>query len=459
MTGAALAVYALFLLFLVWRLCRRRVDDESDYLLAGRSLTLPAFVASTVSSWYGGILGVGEYSYNYGLSNWLVFGVPYYLYALVFALFLAARARRSPAQTIPDQLRARYGPAVALTGSIVLFVMTAPAAYILALGVILSQLTGLPLLPALVAGALFSLVEIYRGGMRGVILTDKVQFVLMFLGFALLLPAAVVKLGGFGWLAAHLPPGHLSATGGQGLQAILVWYFIASATLVEPVFYQRCFAAKDEATARRGLLIAIGFWMLFDFLTTFCGLYARAALPALAAAGGPGAQAAYPLLAEQLLPPVAQALFTVGMLATVMSTIDSYGFLAAITFGRDILWRLRGGRGSSTRYSRLGMLVTTVFSVALALWRESIVGLWHDLGSIGTPALLFPLALSFRARRAAPAWILAAMLAGGGVSLIWVIAEAVTGVYPLGIRPIFPGLALSGLLAAIAARRGAARSG
>jgi SSS family solute:Na+ symporter len=458
-TGAALAVYALFLLFLVWRLCRRRVEDESDYLLAGRSLTLPAFVASTVSSWYGGILGVGEYSYNYGLSNWLVFGVPYYLYALIFALFLAARARRSPAQTIPDQLRARYGPGVALTGSIVLFVMTAPAAYILALGVILSQLTGLPLLPALVAGALFSLVEIYRGGMRGVILTDKVQFVLMFLGFALLLPAAVVKLGGFGWLAAHLPPGHLSATGGQGLQAILVWYFIASATLVEPVFYQRCFAAKDAATARRGLLIAIGFWMLFDFLTTFCGLYARAALPDLAAAGGPGAQAAYSVLAAQLLPPVAQALFTVGMLATVMSTIDSYGFVAAITFGRDILWRLRGERGSATRYTRLGMLVTTVFSVGLALWRESIVGLWHDLGSIGTPALLFPLALSFRARRAAPAWILAAMLAGGGVSLAWVIAEAVTGVYPLGIRPIFPGLVLSGLLAAIAARRGAATSG
>ena len=453
MTGAAIAVYALFLVFVVARYFQPRVDDEGDYLLAGRSLTLPAFVASTVSSWYGGILGVGEYSYNYGLANWLVFGVPYYLYALVFALFLAGRARRSPALTIPDQLRARYGPAVALTGSIVVFVMTAPAAYMLALGVIISQLTGLPLLPALLAGTLFSLVEIYRGGMRGVIFTDKVQFVLMFLGFGLLLSTAMVKLGGLGWLAAQLPPGHLSATGGQGLQAVLVWYFIASATLVEPVFYQRCFAAKDEATARRGLLIAIGFWMLFDFLTTFCGLYARAALPELAAAGGPGAEAAYPLLAQQLLPPVAQALFTVGMLATVMSTIDSYAFLAAITFGRDILWRLRGERGNATRYSRLGMLVTAVFSVGLALWRESIVGLWHDLGSIGTPALLFPLALSFRARTAAPGWILAAMLAGGGVSLSWVIVEAVTGVYPLGIRPIFPGLVLSGLLTAIALRR------
>ena len=84
----------------------------------------------------------------------------------------------------------------------------------------------------------------------------------------------------------------------------------------------------------------------------------------------------------------------VGLLATIMSTVDSYGFLAAVTFGRDILWRARGSRGDSNRYSRLGIWVTGLVSIALALWRESIVGLWHDLGSIGTPALLFPLALS-----------------------------------------------------------------
>jgi len=454
-TGAALAVYALFLAFVVGRYFRPRVEDESDYLLAGRTLTLPAFVASTVSSWYGGVLGVAEYSYRFGLANWVVFGVPYYLYALVFALFLAGRARRSPALTIPDQLRARYGPAVALTGSVVLFVMTAPAAYVLALGVILGQLTGLPLLPALLVGAALTLIEIYRGGMRGVIFTDKVQFALMFLGFGLLVPAAMQHYGGPGWLAARLPAGHLSLTGGQGLQAVLVWYFIASATLVEPVFYQRCFAAKDERTARRGLLVSIGFWLLFDCLTTLSGLYARAALPGLDAPGGPGAGAAYSALASEVLPPVAQALFTVGLLATVMSTIDSYAFVAAVTCGRDICWRLAGSRGSATRYSRFGMLVTAGASLGLALWRESIVGLWHDLGSIGTPVLLFPLALSFRACPPRAGWILAAMLAGGGISLAWVIVQAATGGYPLGLRPIFPGLALSGLLSAIALRRGA----
>jgi len=210
-----LIVYAAFLVYVVWRLFRPVAGGEEEYLLAGRSLTLPAFVATTVSTWYGGILGVGEYSYTYGLSNWVVFGVPYYLYALIFALFLARRARRAAAITIPDQLRTRYGPAAALTGSVVLFVMTAPAAYLLSLGILLGQITGLPLWPAVFLGTAFSVAYIFRGGLRADVLTDKVQFVLMFLGFLILLPAAYAKLGDFAWLFSHVPAEHLSLTGGR----------------------------------------------------------------------------------------------------------------------------------------------------------------------------------------------------------------------------------------------------
>jgi solute:Na+ symporter, SSS family len=445
-----IGIYTLFLIYVLWRLFRPRTEGEGEYLLAGRTLTLPAFVATTVSSWYGGILGVGEYSYTYGLSNWLVFGVPYYLYALIFALFLAKRARRSQVMTVPDQLRKNYGPTVAILGSVVLFLMTAPAAYVLALGTLLRHLTGMPLTVAVVTGTFFSLIYVYRGGLRGVVLTDKIQFVLMFLGFAIILPMAVIKFGGFTWLRANLPPEHLHWSGGQSLQSIAVWYFIASATLVEPAFYQRCFAARNEQTARRGLLISILFWITFDFLTTFTGLYARAILPGLEAAGGLGAQGSYPLLAQAILPPALAGLFMVGLLATVMSTIDSYGFLAAVTFGRDILWRVRGSRGDPNRYSRLGIIITGVFSIGLALWRESIVGLWHDLGSVGTPVLLFPLALSFMNRAPHRGWIMAGMIAGGGVSLFWLVSENLSGHYPLGIQPIFPGLLLSGLCALLA---------
>ena len=33
--------------------------DTTNYLLAGRKLSLPGFVITLVSTWYGGIIGIG----------------------------------------------------------------------------------------------------------------------------------------------------------------------------------------------------------------------------------------------------------------------------------------------------------------------------------------------------------------------------------------------------------------
>ena len=144
--------------------------------------------------------------------------------------------------------------------------------------------------------------------------------------------------------AAHLPPAHLQWDGGLGFQAVPVWYVIALATLVEPAFYQRCYAARDEKTARRGIVAAIGFWIVFDFLTTTAGLYARALLPDLA-----DPVQAFPALAALVLPGFWQGVFTVGLLATIMSTVDSYAFIGAITLGRDLIGRWRGIRARRNR--------------------------------------------------------------------------------------------------------------
>ena len=46
--------------------------SEKDFVLANRSLSLPAFIATLVTTWYGGILGIGEFTYLYGISSWVV---------------------------------------------------------------------------------------------------------------------------------------------------------------------------------------------------------------------------------------------------------------------------------------------------------------------------------------------------------------------------------------------------
>ncbi len=50
--------------------------------------------------------------------------------------------------------------------------------------------------------------------------------------------------------------------------------------LVDPNFYQRCLAAVDTKTAKRGILISTVMWVGFDICTTFGGMYAAALIPA-----------------------------------------------------------------------------------------------------------------------------------------------------------------------------------
>lgn len=432
--------YLLFLVFIVLRLFRKPTSGGADYIVAGRRLTLPAFTASLVTTWYGGILGVGEYTFRYGISNWLVFGVPYYLYAGLFAIFLAARARRSAVLTVPDLLERRFGRPTALAGAGVLFVMTAPAAYVLMLGVLVNFATGLPLWAGVTLGTALSIAYVFRGGLRAVVATDVVQFFLMFVAFLVLVPVCVVKFGGASFLRDSLPAGHLKWDGGLGFQAIAVWYFIALSTLVEPAFYQRCYAAKDEKVAKKGIAAAIAFWICFDFLTTTAGLYARALLPDLA-----DPVQAFPALAAHVLPGFWQGVFTVGLLATIMSTVDSYAFIGSVTLGRDLIGRWRRTREEDMLpLMRMSLVATAAVAIVLALVSGSVIALWKNLGSVGTPMLLLPLVLAHGKREVAGPRVLTAMLAAGAVSLGW-LAMGSGGPW-LGIEPIFPGLAVSLIL-------------
>jgi SSS family solute:Na+ symporter len=444
---ALIVAYFLFLAG-VWLTRLGRSAPALEYLVAGRRVTLPALVATLVTTWYGGILGVGEYSWRYGISNWLVFGVPYYIGALLFALLFARRAREEALYTLPDLLDRHYGRGPALMGALSVFIVAAPAAYVLMLGTLFSTMFRLPLIPCVIAASLFSVFYIYNGGLRTVVFTDQVQFVLMYAGFFVMAAFLVVRNGAFGFLETHLPATHWSWNGGLPAASVLVWYLIALSTLVDPGFWQRAFAARDPAVAKRGVLISIVCWIVFDFLTTMTGLYARALLPHLA-----NPVFAYPELARITLPPVALGLFYLAMIATVMSTIDGYGFIAATTIGRDVIWRLRGERGeqSLTRESQLGLWIAATFATVLAIREQSVVDLWHDLGSITTPTMLLPVATALmrRGRLGARATLIA-MLLPFFASLIWVIARRITsgagGAAPTGlwsIEPIYVGLAAS----------------
>jgi SSS family solute:Na+ symporter len=432
----ALAIYLGFLLYLVSRLFRRQSSGATDYLLAGRALTLPAFVATLVASWYGGILGVGEYGYRYGISNWLVFGVPYYVAALLFAFFVATRARQTAFVSIPDALRRTYGDGPARIAALVVFVMTAPASYVLMFGSLFGFAFGWSSGVGIVVGTVLSLAYVVRGGLRAVVRTDVLQVLLMFGGFALVVGYLLSTLG-VAPLREGLPETHWTWHGGNSPQYVVVWFFIALATLIEPAFYQRVFAARSPRVARRGILVSVCCWVLFDALTTTTALYARALLPA-----GTDPVLAFPALGAEVLPGWVAAVFFVGMLATIMSTVDTYGFIASTTLVNLLAKDTDEMSDGASRRAQRGVLATGALSAGLALASDSVVSLWHGLGSVGTPALLLPVLSVFYPPLRVSRWVAAWILVPGLVAGAWLFG-AREGAYWLGVEPIYAGLLLS----------------
>lgn len=425
----------------------RRDRESEDYFLAGRQLSLGAFVATLVSTWYGGILAVGEMGWLSGLSVVAIYAVPYYVSALVFALWLAPKIRAAELYTIPDKVAEAYGRPAALIAAVFTWLLASPAPYVLMQGTLLQLAFGLSMPVALLVGLIMSTIYVYAGGFRADVRVNVAQFVLMFLGFAIVLPYCVTRLGGLGWLAHSLPPGHLTWHGGNKWQYLLAWWFIALWTLVEPSFHQRCYAAKTPATAQRGVLISILCWMVFDAMTCTTALYARAALPDLVKP-----VMAFPALGQKVLPPVMLGLFYVGMLATVMSTTVSYTFMSGMTFSRDVVWRLRGERGDepSDRWTIIGLLLTSVIAVTMVVVWPSVKDLWYNFGTTFIPGLLLPvLSTYWRLPRPPRAWMPFLMVGAGGTSLAWLlVGMAHAGpdhfpVMPFGLEPMYPGLLVS----------------
>ena len=419
--------------------------DPEEFLLAGRKLSLPGFVVTLVATWYGGILGIGENTYSYGIQTWFIFGLPYYIFAILFAFLIAGRINETKFISIPDQFHGRFGKTAGVVSALYILFLASPAPYILSIGILLQFTTGLSFGLSLLMATGLSLSYIWIGGFKAVVRTDGLQFGFMFVGFLLLLIFSMKSNGPISELV--LPVSHLNITGGAAIQYIVVWFFIALWTFVDPGFYQRCAAAKSPQTAKKGILISIGFWFIFDMLTLSTGLYAKALLTA----GDP--LFAYPRLGAMVLPPLAYGIFITGLLATIMSTIDSLGLISAITFGRDILWRIQSPTSTdklkwnneSTIFVRKGLIITAFIALILAFSIPSVVKLWYGLGSILVPGLVLPFLISFKNNRPKEN-ILLMMVSPVLVSIFWILLGKLLNGYPFGLEPFYPGILTSVLV-------------
>tara|TARA_Y100001970_G_scaffold139103_1_gene171111 strand:+ start:1946 stop:3244 length:1299 start_codon:yes stop_codon:yes gene_type:complete len=417
-----------FLLILFIGFIQFRNNTEKEYFFLSRKLTFYSFIASIVTTWYGGILEIGNFSYHNGIVTWIIFGAFYYISAIIFGIFIGPRIYKKNIESIPKYFRKNYGLFPGIIVSLIILTISSPAPYIMILAILISHILNIKYYYAIMIGMITSISYVSIGGFKSIIKTDKIQFLFMFLGFFIILAYLNRNYGGIQFLINNVPKENLTITGNLPIGYILSWSFISMIAFIDPNIFQRTYAANNTKTIKYGLIVSVVFWFIFDLLSISIGIYASAIIKPENLIGNP-----YLMLADNFLPPLLKNIFYISMLSIVMSTIDSFSFVSATTFGNDLI----NSKDNKIRNTQIGLLFTSIIALIIIFFFNRAIDIWYVFGSIAASAILIPFLLLIynfkRIKRPAICLILPIISCA-----FWIYAG-----YPYNIDAIYPGLLTS----------------
>ena len=438
---AIVGIYLVGMIGLGYYLYRKSPSFE-EYLLAGRSMTTPILVCTLASTYYGldVLFGTSEVGYNdgvvafFGYSN-LSLGI--YIFA---ALALSKRLRQAKFTSLPDILERHYGRPASVAGALASIFYSLPALSLFALGRICHVMFGMDrMLGALLLG-LVALAYTLLGGLWAVAITDTVQFVLMCLTLAIGIPLLMSEVGGFDAVSVIAPDGYFDWFGGMPVWLMIAYAATGISILVDPGFYQRMFAAADYRMARNAMLISVFVWLAYDWLVTAGGMLAAAAVSNGTLPADMHSNDALLMAVTMALPVGLVGIFLAGVLATAMSTIDSYTLVAGANVSYD-LWRPLARPNATdkelVRATKLGVVLAWMLGYALAFLFDKLMALWVFTATALTSTVLVPifLGLYWKGKKTAMAGVLSCLTGLGSVIVYYVgiqqlgVADEVYGTY------------------------------
>ena len=353
----------------------RRNQSGEDYYVGGREIKARHVGFSIAATDVGGgfSIGLAGLGFSMGLSgSWLLFtGL---LGAWLSAVFVLPRVKRLEVRhnlmTFPDLLRVRFGPQVAMVAALISGIgyLGFTAAQMLA-GAKLAAATlfteqvlavsNLELMLWVIGGV--TIIYTVFGGLKAVIYTDSVQWLILLVGLSCFaLPFAVDAVGGWQGMVTHLPASYFSLTAISPVTAINWLLTITPIWLVAMTLYQRMFACRDTAAAKRAWYLA-GFleYPLMAFSGVFLGMCARVLLPEMEA------EMAVPAMIRDLLPIGITGVIIAAYFSAIMSTADSCLMAASGNLTQDVL-RVPVNHQHSVKISMLATAVLGVIAMVLA---------------------------------------------------------------------------------------------
>lgn len=450
---------------------KRMRGGEEDFFLAGRTLGPLVLLATMAATNFSGftVVGFSGAGHRMGFSFYPVMAYGTGLMAISFVVIgvpVWRLGRRLGLITPPELLSARYGSralTVVFAAAMAVFTMPYLAIQPMAAGYALESLLGVPY--AVGAAIVTALVLFYvlMGGMRSVVWTDVLQGVVMFavlaVGFFVVARASGGVADAYARLAAE-SPAHFGRPGSGGSLTLGVWgSYMLLWFLADPMFpqlFQRFYAARGEGPIVRTMVLYPVVTTVLFFFPVALGVLGRLHLPELA---GKDTDRVLPLLMERFGGSGLAALACAGLLAAIMSTMDSQLLTLGSIVERDLLGRGRAtgrahgpagdrGRpdrtrpGATTATARAILAVLAVLGYLLAL-RPPATILAIATETFAGLAVLFPSVVAALYWRRATA--------AGAVASI-VVGELAVVLYHFQVLPTFgllPAIPATGLAAIV----------
>lgn len=403
MSTLGLGIIVIIYIFLIaWfgYLGYRRSRNAADFLLGGRK-TNPVIMALSYGAAFisaSAIVGFGGYSATFGMGiQWLCV-LNMFMGVIVAFIFFGRRTRqigsRYNAKTFSQLIGKRYRsrPIRVFIAAIIFIGMPMYAAVVMKGGaVFIEQMFGIDYDVALLVFTLIVATYVITGGIKGVMYTDAMQALIMFVCMAFML-FWFYNIMDIGFVEANrqltdiagLVPERFRDLGHQGWTAMPAtgspqWFSLVTSLilgvgigcLAQPQLVVRFMTVESTKQLNRG--IAIGCVFIFFVVGTIYHIGPLSNLFFLKTEGKIAADMTadmdkiIPLFIDRAMPGWFGAIFMLCILSASMSTLSAQFHTMGGAFGADMFPRL--GRTRRHRNSplgvRLGVLVAILISYAI----------------------------------------------------------------------------------------------
>ncbi len=403
-----------------------------DYYVGGRTMSSWHIGLSVVATDVGGgfSIGLGGLGFTMGLAgSWMLFtGL---IGAWLAAVFLIPRLFEIPEfkklYTFPQIFGLFYDRRTALLAGIISGIgyIGFTSSQLLA-GAKLASATfeDLTLNYALIIMGVTAVVYTVLGGIKAVIYTDTIQWIILLSGLIFIgIPMGYNAIGGWSSIKETLDPSFYSLSNINAIDLLNWAVTIIPIWFVGMTLYQRIYSSKNVREAKKAWFIAGFFeWPVMAFLGVILGLFSRVAIDqGVLEVGSIAAfdpEQGLPMFLREILPFGILGLMMSAYFSAILSTADSCLMAASGNLVTDILGVNSDSKKNFLRYSQVSTLVLGVFALTLATFMTSVLNLMLYSYAFMVSGLFVPVLMAFFSKKQDSTAAFFSMLAGGGTTLI-----------------------------------------